>query len=146
LTAAAVCPGCENEQTDVFAVQGLCCAAEVALVEGGLAKLPGVCSVRASAVTGKATVVHTLERGAVEQALAGIGFRARAAESDAVEPMSTGYQAPAHESQRPHGAAVSSSRERCRNSMRHSSVRSYSIMWSCSAVRAAAIRSYRGAS
>jgi Zn2+/Cd2+-exporting ATPase len=83
LSEAAVCPGCENEQTDVFAVQGLCCAAEVALVEGGLAKVPGVCSVRASAVTGKATVVHTLDRGAVEQALAGIGFRARAAEADA---------------------------------------------------------------
>jgi Cd2+/Zn2+-exporting ATPase len=89
MSTAEACPGCENERTDVFAVEGLCCAAEVALVEGGLGKLDGVCSVRASAVTGKATVVHTLERDRVAEALAGLGFRARpeqAAPRPAVRP------------------------------------------------------------
>ena len=76
-TQAAACPGCENEQTHVFDVEGMCCAAEVAMVEDRLGRLAGVCSVRASAVTGKATVVHTIGRRDVEQALAGLGFRAR---------------------------------------------------------------------
>ena len=83
MSTAEACPGCENERTDVFAVEGLCCAAEVALVEGGLGKLDGVCSVRASAVTGKATVVHTLERDRVAQALAGLGFKARPEKAEA---------------------------------------------------------------
>ena len=74
---AAACPGCENEQTHIFDVEGMCCAAEVAMVEDRLGRLPGVCSVRASAVTGKATVVHTVDRRHVEHALAEIGFRAR---------------------------------------------------------------------
>ena len=74
---AAACPGCENEQTHTFDVEGMCCAAEVAMVEDRLGRLPGVCSVRASAVTGKATVVHTVDRREVEHALAGLGFRAR---------------------------------------------------------------------
>ena len=66
-----------NEQTHTFDVEGMCCAAEVAMVEDRLARLPGVSSVRASAVTGKATVVHTTDRREVEHALAGLGFRAR---------------------------------------------------------------------
>jgi Cd2+/Zn2+-exporting ATPase len=61
----------------VFEVEGLDCAAEVALIEDRLRRLPGVCSARASAATGQATVVHTLEPGAVERALASAGFRAR---------------------------------------------------------------------
>ncbi len=91
-TAAAACPGCENEQTHTFAVEGMCCAAEVAMVEERLARVPGVCSVRASAVTGKATVVHTVDRHEVEHALADIGFRARAetaAPSAAPRPVTT---------------------------------------------------------
>ena len=74
-----VCPGCENERTSVFEVSGLDCATEVALVEARLRRLAGVCSVRASAATGKATVVHTLGDGAVEAALAEVGLEARAA-------------------------------------------------------------------
>ena len=77
MSVAAACPGCENEQTHTFDVLGMCCAAEVVMVEDGLGRLPGVCSVRASAITGKATVVHTVDRREVEQALAGLGFRAR---------------------------------------------------------------------
>ncbi|HET7293021.1 MAG TPA: cation-translocating P-type ATPase [Vicinamibacteria bacterium] len=73
------CPGCENERTQVFQVDGLCCAAEVDLVEGRLRALPGVCSAWASAVTRRATVVHTLPDGAVEEALRGVGFEARLA-------------------------------------------------------------------
>ena len=79
MTAAdAACPGGENEQTHTFDVFGMCCAAEVAMVEERLRRMPGVCSVRASAVTGQATVVHTVDRRDVEHALAGLGFRARA--------------------------------------------------------------------
>jgi Cd2+/Zn2+-exporting ATPase len=73
------CPGCENERTQVFHVAGLDCATEAALVEGALRRLPGVCSARASGATGKATVVHTLADGAIEQALARAGFQAQAA-------------------------------------------------------------------
>jgi Cd2+/Zn2+-exporting ATPase len=83
---AAACPGCENEQTHTFDVVGMCCAAEVALVEDRLGRLPGVCSVRASAVTGKATVVHTIDRRDVEHALSGLGFRARPERAAAVSP------------------------------------------------------------
>ena len=88
-TAVAPCPGCEDERTDVFTVEGLCCATEVALVETGLARTPGVCSVRASAVTGKATVVHTGDPAAVERAIAALGFRARS------ESAASGPAAPA---------------------------------------------------
>jgi len=73
------CPGCENERTQVFRVEGLCCATEVELVEGCLRALPGVCSVWASAVTQRATVVHTLPDGEVERALSAAGFEARPA-------------------------------------------------------------------
>ena len=66
--------------------QGMCCATEVAMVEDRLGRLPGVCSVRASAVTGKATVVHTVDRRDVEQALAGLGFRARPARGGGPRP------------------------------------------------------------
>lgn len=74
---SGACPGCENERTQVFEVSGLDCATEVALVEGRLRRLPGVCSARASAATGKATVVHTLGDRAIEAALAEVGFEAR---------------------------------------------------------------------
>jgi Cd2+/Zn2+-exporting ATPase len=85
-TQTAECPGCENEQTHVFDVEGMCCAAEVAIVEDRLGRMPGVCSVRASAVTGKATVVHTTDRREVEHALAGLGFRARPQRDAAARP------------------------------------------------------------
>jgi Zn2+/Cd2+-exporting ATPase len=71
------CPGCEGEITQVFEVEGLDCATEVTQIEDRLGALPGVCSVRASALTRRATVVHTLERGAVEQAFLRAGFRVR---------------------------------------------------------------------
>jgi Cd2+/Zn2+-exporting ATPase len=74
------CPGCENERTQVFHIDGLCCASEVELVEGALRALPGVCSAWASAVTQRATVVHTLADGAVEGALRRAGFEARPAQ------------------------------------------------------------------
>jgi len=73
------CPGCEGERTQIFDVAGLDCATEVALVEGRLRHLAGVCSARASAATGKATVVHTLADGAVEAALGEVGLEARVA-------------------------------------------------------------------
>ncbi len=76
---AAACPGCEGERTQVFQVDGLCCAAEVSQVEGRLRGMPGVCSVWASAVTQRTTVVHTLGDGAIEKALGETGFRARLA-------------------------------------------------------------------
>ena len=57
------------------------------MVEDGLGRMAGVCSVRASAVTGKATVVHTIPRRDVEHALAGLGFRARRAEEAAPTPV-----------------------------------------------------------
>ena len=77
MNQAAPCPGCEGERTQVFQVEGLDCATEVSLIEQHLGSLPGVCSVRASAVTGQATVIHTLEPGAVERALAQVGLRAQ---------------------------------------------------------------------
>ncbi len=49
-------------------------------MEGRLRALPGVCSVWASAVTQRATVVHTLPDGEVEKALRGAGFEARLAQ------------------------------------------------------------------
>ncbi len=83
------CPGCEGERTQVFQVEGLCCAAEVGQVEGRLRSLPGVCSAWASAVTQRATVVHTLPDGAVEAALHAVGFPARlAAARGAMRPPS----------------------------------------------------------
>jgi Cd2+/Zn2+-exporting ATPase len=60
----------------VFQVEGLDCAAEVSLIEQHLGRVSGVCSVRASAVTGQATVVHTLGPGSVERLLAQVGLRA----------------------------------------------------------------------
>jgi Cd2+/Zn2+-exporting ATPase len=77
--APAACPGCENERTQVFQVEGLDCATEVALIEGRLGVLDGVCSVRASAVSGQAIVVHTLPAGSIEAALLQAGFRAHEA-------------------------------------------------------------------
>jgi Zn2+/Cd2+-exporting ATPase len=80
---AAACPGCENERRQTFVVAGLDCAAEVALIEERLGALAGVCSVRASAVTGETVVVHTLEPGVVEGAFAAAGFPVREAASAA---------------------------------------------------------------
>lgn len=77
--SAAPCPGCESERTQVFRVAGLDCAGEAAVIEAGLRGVAGVCSVRASGFTGKATVVHTLSAGEVEQALARLGFAAQEA-------------------------------------------------------------------
>jgi Zn2+/Cd2+-exporting ATPase len=87
VSEAAACPGCENETTQVFQVQGLDCASEVALIEQHLARVPGVCSVRASAVTGQATVVHTLEPGSVERLLAQVGLQAAEARRMAAPPL-----------------------------------------------------------
>jgi Cd2+/Zn2+-exporting ATPase len=86
LTGTAACPGCENEKAQTFLVDGLDCAAEVALIEQQIGTLPGVCSVRASAVTGQATVIHTLEGGAVEAAFVRAGFRVREARQHGPAP------------------------------------------------------------
>jgi Cd2+/Zn2+-exporting ATPase len=87
VSGTPACPGCENEATQVFQVQGLDCASEVALIERHLARVPGVCSVRASAVTGQATVVHTLGPGAVERLLAQVGLSAAEARSAPASPL-----------------------------------------------------------
>jgi Cd2+/Zn2+-exporting ATPase len=58
-------------------VDGLDCAAEVALLEQSVGRLPGVCALRASPVSGSATVVHTLEPGRLERAFLEAGFRVR---------------------------------------------------------------------
>jgi len=63
----------------VFRVAGLDCAGEASVIEAGLRSVAGVCSVRASGVTGKATVVHTLAPGEIERAFARLGFPAREA-------------------------------------------------------------------
>jgi Cd2+/Zn2+-exporting ATPase len=76
VSAPPSCPGCDRESTQVFKVEGLDCASEVALIEQHLARAAGICSVRASAVTGEATVVHTLGPGAVERIFGQIGMRA----------------------------------------------------------------------
>jgi Cd2+/Zn2+-exporting ATPase len=77
--APIVCPGCDGERSEVFDVDGLDCGAEVAVIEKHLRSLPGVCSARASAATGQATVVHTLGEGVVERAIRDAGFKARKA-------------------------------------------------------------------
>jgi Cd2+/Zn2+-exporting ATPase len=79
----APCPGCEGEQTDTFVVEGMCCGAESAMVEERLRALAGVCSVQASPVTGRATVVHTLDVKAVRHAIEEAGFQVRAFEAPA---------------------------------------------------------------
>jgi Zn2+/Cd2+-exporting ATPase len=73
------CPGCEHERVQVFDVAGMDCAAETTVVERALKSVPGVCSVRTSAVTGQATVVHTLAAAEIVRAIASTGFRAREA-------------------------------------------------------------------
>src|SRR5262245_52304321 len=82
------CPGCEGEKSETFLVQGLDCATEAALIEGHLGKLAGVCSVRASPGSGRATVIHTLENGRIEAALKEAGFEAREASAGAAPAMS----------------------------------------------------------
>jgi Cd2+/Zn2+-exporting ATPase len=82
----APCPGCENERTQVFRVARLDCASEAVLIEEGLRRLEGVCSVRASGVTGKATVVHTLPAGEIERAFARLGFAASEAQVEPPRP------------------------------------------------------------
>jgi Cd2+/Zn2+-exporting ATPase len=79
VSTAAACPGCEGEKAQTFQVDGLDCAAEVTLIEQQIGGLPGVCSVRASAVTGQATVIHTLDPGSVEAAFVRAGFHVREA-------------------------------------------------------------------
>lgn len=83
---AAPCPGCENERTQVFRVAGLDCASEAVVIEGRLLGVEGVCSVRASGVTGKATVVHTLPAGEIERAFAELGFEARETRAEPPAP------------------------------------------------------------
>jgi Zn2+/Cd2+-exporting ATPase len=77
VTTATPCPGCEGEKAQTFQVDGLDCAAEVTLIEEHIGRLPGVCSVRASALTGQATVIHTLDSSRLEAAFARAGFHAR---------------------------------------------------------------------
>jgi len=90
MSAPAVCPGCDGERSEVFEVEGLDCGSEVAAIEKHLRSLPGVCSVRASAATGQATVVHTLGEGVVERAFQKAGFQARkAAKRGAPAPASS---------------------------------------------------------
>jgi Cd2+/Zn2+-exporting ATPase len=84
--AGIPCPGCDAERTQVFEIQGMDCASEVALIEGRLRRLAGVCSVRASAVTRRATVVHTLEPGSIERALGEVGFDASEAVARQARP------------------------------------------------------------
>ena len=79
MSTAAACPGCEGEKAQTFQVDGLDCASEVTLIEQQIGGLPGVCSVRASAVTGQATVIHTLDPGSVEAAFVRAGFHVREA-------------------------------------------------------------------
>jgi Zn2+/Cd2+-exporting ATPase len=86
VSVGPVCPGCEGETTQVFQVHGLDCATEVSLIEQHLARVPGVCSVRASAVTGQATVVHTLAPGSVERLLAQVGLQANEARRSPAPP------------------------------------------------------------
>ena len=68
------CPGCENERTQVFHVTGLDCATEASAIEKHLGRVSGVCSVRASGATGRATVVHTLRDEELRQVFAQGGF------------------------------------------------------------------------
>ena len=82
----AACPGCENEKVDVFDVAGMDCAAETSVVERALRDVPGVCSVRTSAVTGQATVVHTLAVVEIVRAIESVGFRAREARRQGPRP------------------------------------------------------------
>ncbi|HVR72588.1 MAG TPA: cation-translocating P-type ATPase [Vicinamibacteria bacterium] len=86
MSTAPACPGCEGEKAQTFLVDGLDCAAEVALIESEIGGLPGVCSVRASAVTGQATVIHTLVPGSVEAAFMRAGFRVREARQRPATP------------------------------------------------------------
>jgi Cd2+/Zn2+-exporting ATPase len=86
--AATVCPGCANERVDVFEVVGMDCAVETRVVEQALRGRPGICSVRTSAVTRQATVVHTLAPEDIRQAIEATGFEARAARRDAPAPLS----------------------------------------------------------
>ena len=79
MSAPSACLGCDGERSEVFEVDGLDCGSEVAAIERHLRSLPGVCSVRASAATGHATVVHTLGEGVVERAFRQAGFKARKA-------------------------------------------------------------------
>ncbi len=79
MSAPTACPGCDAERSEVFEVEGLDCGTEVAAIEKHLRSLPGVCSVRASAATGQATVVHTLGEGVVERAFRQAGFKAQKA-------------------------------------------------------------------
>jgi Cd2+/Zn2+-exporting ATPase len=92
VSQGAACPGCEGETTQVFQVEGLDCATEVSLIEQHLGRAPGVCSVRASAVTGQATVVHTLAPGAVEALLAQVGLQAREARRAPAPPAISAWR------------------------------------------------------
>ncbi len=83
------CPGCEGERTQILQVDGLDCATEAAVIEDCLSRLEGVCTVRAMATSGRATVVHVLADGAIESALAGAGFRVRASKASEPTPRAT---------------------------------------------------------
>ena len=87
MSMAAACPGCENERAQTFQVEGLDCATEVALIEQQVGGMPGVCSVRASAVTGQATVIHTLQAGSVEAAFTRAGFRVSETRQSGATPV-----------------------------------------------------------
>lgn len=89
MSAPTACPGCDAERSEVFQVEGLDCGTEVAAIEKHLRSLPGVCSVRASAATGQATVVHTLGEGVVERAFRQAGFKAQKARRGSGGPAST---------------------------------------------------------
>jgi Zn2+/Cd2+-exporting ATPase len=76
--SAALPPDVEP-RSQTFVVEGMCCAAEAKAVESRLRTVPGVSSVQASPVTGRAVVVHRLDEGSIRQALQQAGFRARLA-------------------------------------------------------------------
>jgi Cd2+/Zn2+-exporting ATPase len=86
---ASPCPGCEGERRQTFVVEGLDCAAEVALIEARIGGLDGVCALQASPVTGQATVVHTLGPGLLEQAFAQAGFPVKEAAPEGLAPASS---------------------------------------------------------
>lgn len=68
-----------EDRTQTFLVEGMCCAAEAKAVETRLRAVPGVSSVHASPVTGRAVVVHHVNEDAIQGALQQAGFRARVA-------------------------------------------------------------------
>jgi Cd2+/Zn2+-exporting ATPase len=71
----------------VFLVDGLDCSTEAALIEQRIGGLAGVCSLRASPLSGQAVVTHTLGPGELERAFREAGFRVQEARRVAPAPV-----------------------------------------------------------